>query len=682
MQKMLQGKERKKLARIRISIKARMIISYFLCVAVPLIIVNIFYSNNSRKALKNTSSQLATQMVQQASMNISSFETQMDKLGNQIVINELNASSINLITDYIIACRGKTPQSTLDKFNITKNIISQLRYSVNFDESVLDIALTIGDDVITTYANNSLPGEITREALLKFNDYDTTGKLTWVTNFPGHGGRVFAIRNLNSMQSAKSIGKFIMEVNIEPLVEQVQNIKLFEGAEVFLLDANGEILSATEGAQLNQNIVDIVKFDNEIGEEEVDGKLISYAKSSNNWTIVASIPVATLTQTINEADYMMWILIVISVIMATLAGFLISRDIVQAILQIRTSMKQAETGDLSAVVAISSKDELGELGISFNHMMINIRRLIEETQETIDKIFEASNRLKRNTKQSIHSFTQLSLAIENIAQGATKQAEDTQNGVLMIENLADSIKSVINGTQDISSKSKSTKKKIEAASINLKQLSQVMNSTTTISGAVSESVISLNELTKAIGEIMKLLDGISEQTNLLALNASIEAARAGDVGKGFAVVAKEVRTLSEQSKLSTDNVKGTLKQIEDKASQAVELVNRSKEYFKEQEKVAQETQRSLGEMIEETEEINIGINEVSTRSQSMNDLKENVSEKMESITTVTEETAASTEELNALGEEQKAVMEELNNLADGLNEQLEGLKGVINRFKL
>ena len=53
---MLQGKEGKKLARIRISIKTRMIISYFLCVAVPLIIVNIFYSNNSIKRHEQSTS--------------------------------------------------------------------------------------------------------------------------------------------------------------------------------------------------------------------------------------------------------------------------------------------------------------------------------------------------------------------------------------------------------------------------------------------------------------------------------------------------------------------------------------------------------------------------------------------------------------------------------------------------
>ena len=671
--------------KFRITIKTRMVISYFLCVAIPLTIVNIFSSSTSRKTLKNTSGQLVTQMVQQACMNISSYDSQIDKLANRIVINELNASSNNLLSEYMLASRGKTPEASLDKFNIIKDITSQLRYSVGFDENVSNVALIIDQEVITTYKNdshNSANSDLSVEQILKFSDYETTRKISWITDFPEYEDRVFIIRNLNNMQSAKTVGKFVMEISIEPLIKQIQNIQLFDGAEVLLLDANGKVLSSTEGATMNEDIQKVISSEDESGEKEVHGKLISYARSSNNWTIVASIPVSTLTLAIDRVHELMWLLIIISVLVATGAGLLISRGIVQSILKIRFLMKQAETGDLSTTVQITSNDELGELGVSFNNMLLNIRGLIEETQETINKIFEASNMLKKNANQSIHSFNQLSSSIENIAEGATAQAADTQDGALMMENLADSIKVVISGTQGVSSQFERTKKKIEEASSNMIQLTKVMNSTTAIAGDIRESVISLNDLTEAIGTVMKLLDGISEQTNLLALNASIEAARAGDVGKGFAVVANEVRNLSEQSKISTNNVKDTLKQIEDKARGAVELVNKSKAYFGEQEKVAVETQTSLSEMIEEIEAINLSINEVSTRSQSMNDLKNNVSEKMESITTVTEETAASTQELNALGEEQKAVMEELNNLADGLNEQLEGLKVAINKFTL
>lgn len=85
--------------------------------------------------------------------------------------------------------------------------------------------------------------------------------------------------------------------------------------------------------------------------------------------------------------------------------------------------------------------------------------------------------------------------------------------------------------------------------------------------AIAERILALSQQGQAIGEIMASVNDLAEQSNLLAVNAAIEAAKAGEAGKGFAVVAGEVKSLAEQSKQATAQVRGILNDIQ-RATQA------------------------------------------------------------------------------------------------------------------
>ena len=121
--------------------------------------------------------------------------------------------------------------------------------------------------------------------------------------------------------------------------------------------------------------------------------------------------------------------------------------------------------------------------------------------------------------------------------------------------------------------------------------------------AVAESILNLSAQSQAIGGIISTVEDLAAQSKLLAVNASIEASKAGEEGRGFTVVAQEVRSLSEQSRRATTQVRGILNDIQKATSSAVlatEQASKTVEAGVRQSTAASESIAALGESVAES----------------------------------------------------------------------------------
>jgi methyl-accepting chemotaxis protein len=116
--------------------------------------------------------------------------------------------------------------------------------------------------------------------------------------------------------------------------------------------------------------------------------------------------------------------------------------------------------------------------------------------------------------------------------------------------------------QKVAQVSQTGRKSVEDATQGMQRVQEQMES-------IAGSIVRLSEQSQAIGEIIATVNDLAEQSNLLAVNAAIEAARAGEQGKGFTVVAQEVKSLAEQSKQATTQVRAILGEIQKATSTAV-----------------------------------------------------------------------------------------------------------------
>ncbi|NUQ78352.1 MAG: globin-coupled sensor protein [Polyangiaceae bacterium] len=203
-----------------------------------------------------------------------------------------------------------------------------------------------------------------------------------------------------------------------------------------------------------------------------------------------------------------------------------------------------------------------DMGIAIDTYIGAVLEREDQTQTFIRALNDFSSNLM-GASSSIQSTTSAQTAAAQ--EQATAVAEVTSTLSELRHTSAQALEkaeAVIAGAERSIDTSKLGSQAVEAAIQGMQEIREQVE-------AIAEKILSLSEQSQKIGDIIASVNEIAEQSKLLALNAAIEAARAGEHGRGFAVVAAEIRSLADQSKQATGQVRKIIGDIQGATNSAV-----------------------------------------------------------------------------------------------------------------
>lgn len=342
--------------------------------------------------------------------------------------------------------------------------------------------------------------------------------------------------------------------------------------------------------------------------------------------------------------------VIIIMIAALIISIFFGRWIAKGIQKVEENLRKAAEGDLSFIIGeklLNRSDEIGKIAKSLEAVKLSLAGMIGEVSSASIQLNQSSESFNRKFTDITENIHNTNIAIEEMAQGATSQANETEIVSSKIQELGNVINVEKDETERLKSSVDSMMNYSTGASDSIEELYRITEITAKAIQVVSEQTGKTSDSAVHINKAVEIIKGLASQTNLLSLNASIEAARAGEAGRGFAVVAEEIRKLAEESADSADEIEHIVRELTSNVEISTDRMYEVTSNVHEQQKQLTETRTAFSNLYEEIKTVENAAREIGNQTEVLNRLKETVSDSVSSLVSVVEESAASAEETSA-----------------------------------
>lgn len=618
---------------------------------------------------------------------------------NAVVIgNTISGTLDTFVTD-----NEQNIEMLSNNFNVTDILYKPLEehiYLYNLLEefqkshpNVLNVYLGTRDKQMFMYPQSTLPDGFDPASRPWYQNAVNSGKIIWTDPYVDEGTKQLVVTVAKPVYSTRGdlTGVVGADISLDTLSEFISNAKIGSEGYFYLADIKGTVLAHKDAALINnpvpvKEILDgIMAGTTESIHYEYDndkrfGNIIRNEKVG--WNIISSISYKEVSDETTSILRTIGISAIFIIILGIIAALLVSNPISRALRNVVDNLKKISQGDLTARSNVGSRDEFGILASSLNLMSEELGSLMRNIKGMAQEISSASDTLASTSEETSASNQEVARAVDEVAGAANDQAKGTEEGLLKMNELSDSIEGVSGAIDNMRKLLEEVAELNSNGTNTVKLLIQRSEDNSNSAQNVSLAISEMDNQTKQIGFIIDTIGQIAEQTNLLALNASIEAARAGEAGKGFSVVAEEIRKLAEQSSGAANQIRSLITGIKDKSKNAVDSMTTAKEAIDGQTKAVEDTKRIFGDITKSIMDVNDEIDSIVELNKVMVNKKEEISAVVEGISATAEETAASTEEISASAQQQIAAIEEVANTAGDLSELALKLNNAVDKFKI